>query len=170
MHRFDASTRTIRRRAANVNARGATRGRCGTVPPVRWVRRGLVAVLLAAPVAVVAVVARPGSGERADTRSEGSGPDGALVAGDRVHGELGFNAVAEYRLSGDGSVLVGVAGTPPFDATLTVRAGDGDELAFNDDTNHLDPEVRVDLAAGDDVTVEVRELGGRGGSYTIFVE
>ena len=143
-----------------------------TVAGVRWVRRLLVVALLAAPVVVVTAVAWPSDrsgGAGGGTREDGSGPGGALVAGDTVAGEVGFGEVAEYRLVGDGWVRITVQGHQPFDATLTVRTDDGAELAYNDDTNGLDPEVIVD--AGDEpLVVEVRELGGNAGTYTLAVE
>ena len=139
---------------------------------MRWVRRLLVVLLLAAPVVVVTAVAWPssaGSGGGGGSREDGSGPDGALVAGDTVDGEVGFGEVATYRLVGDGPVRINVRGVQPFDATLTVRSDEGAEIAYNDDTNGLDPEVIVE--AGDEpLTVEVRELGGNPGAYTLSVE
>jgi hypothetical protein len=143
-----------------------------TVGGVRWVRRLLVVLLLAAPVVVVVLVAWPSGDGRASaggTREDGSGPDGALVAGDTVDGEVGFGEVASYRLVGDGRVRINVRGNQPFDATLTVRTDDRAEVAYNDDTNGLDPEVVVD--AGDEpLIVEVRELGSNAGTYTLSVE
>jgi hypothetical protein len=170
MHRSDASANaTIRARPRIVNP--VWHGLA-----VRWVRRGLVVLLLAAPVLIVTAVAWPSDGDgndgrdSDDVREEGSGPDGALVAGDTVEGRVGFGEVAEYRLVGDESrVRIDVAGVPPMDATLTVRDGDGDELAYNDDTNGLDPQVTVELD-GEELTVEVRELGNNAGSYTLSVE
>jgi hypothetical protein len=137
---------------------------------VRWLRRGLVVLLLAAPIVVVVVVAWPdqrSSEAGADgVRAEGSGPDGALVAGDTIDDEIGFNEVAEYRLVGDGTVQIDVVGLS--DGTLTIRDDDGTELAFNDDTNGLDPQLVFEL--DEDVTVEVRDLGGTPGRYTLSVE
>jgi hypothetical protein len=152
--------------AANVNHRVCDSWR------VRWVRRLLVVLLLAAPVVVVTVVAWPSGssgGGGGGARADGSGPDGALVAGDTVEGEVGFGEVAEYRLVGDGRVRINVRGDQPFDATLTVRTDDGEEVAYNDDTNGLDPEVVVD-AGEEPLIVEVRELGSNAGSYTLSVE
>jgi hypothetical protein len=137
---------------------------------VRWVRRALVALLLAAPIVVVVVVAWPDeqpSAAGADrVRAEGTGPDGALVAGDTIDDEIGFNEVAEYRLVGDGTVQIDVTGLS--DGTLTIRGDDGSELAFNDDTNGLDPQLVFELE--EDVTVEVRDLGGTPGRFTLSVE
>ena len=145
-----------------------------TVAGVRWVRRLLVVALLAAPVVVITAVAWPSGGSGrggagGGTREDGSGPDGALVAGDTVEGEVGFGEVAEYRLVGDGRVRINVQGRQPFDATLTVRTDEGAEVAYNDDTNGLDPEVVVDAAEGPFI-VEVRELGSNAGTYTLSVE
>jgi hypothetical protein len=140
--------------------------------PVRWVRRGLVVLLLAAPVLAVAAVAWPdgGGGGGGNLRREGSGPDGALAAGDRIGGELGFGEVAGYEATGTGERLrIGVTGVG-FDFTLTVVGEDGDQLAYNDDTNGLDPEVTIALAEGETATVEVRELGGRAAGFTMSVE
>jgi len=139
---------------------------------MRWVRRASVVVLLAAPVLVVVVVAWPDdrSGGGGAPREEGSGPGGALVAGDAVGGEVGFGEVAEYRLIGDdGDVRVGVRGAPGFDATVTVVDADGDQVAYNDDSNGLDPEVGVELT-GEELVVEVRELSGNAGGFTVYVD
>ena len=135
-------------------------------------RRGLVALLLAAPVLVVAAVAWPsgdGGGGDDGTRAEGSGPDGALVDGDEIDDRIGFGEVAEYRLVGDDEVTISVTGVPPMDATLTVRDAGGREVAYNDDTNGLDPQVTVQLH-GEELTVEVRELGSNAGAYTLRVD
>ena len=167
MHRIDVSVLTHDTEAAARRQPPA----CVTVGGVRWVRRLVVVLLLAAPVVVVTVVAWPsgsGSGGGRGTREDGSGPDGALVAGDTVEGELGFGEVASYRLVGDGQVRINVRGVQPFDATLTVRSDDGGEIAYNDDTNGLDPEVVVE-AGEEPLIVEVRELGSNPGTYTLFV-
>ena len=134
-----------------------------------WVRRVLVALLLAAPVLVVTAIAWPSEGESGDgdVREEGSGPDGALVAGDTINDEIGFGEVAAYDLAGEGRVRIDVTGLN--DGTLTIRAADGRELAYNDDTNGLDPQVIFELT-GDEVTVEVRDLGGNPGSFVLTVE
>jgi hypothetical protein len=63
--------------------------------------------------------------------------------------------------------VIGVRGLP--DGTLTIRGEDGQELAFNDDTNGLDPELTYELG-DDEVTVEVRDLGGNPGAFTLFVD
>ena len=133
-----------------------------------WLRRGLVALLLVAPIAAVVWVAWPSDGDGGDdVRAEGSGPDGALVEGDSVDDQLGFGEVARYRLVGEGTVVIGVRGLA--DGTLTIRGENGQELAFNDDTNGLDPELTYDLG-DDEVTVEVRDLGGNPGAFTLFVD
>ena len=135
-----------------------------------WVRRGLVVLLLAAPVLLVMAVAWPSGDDAAvdgNTRAEGSGPDGALVAGDEVEDEIGFGEVAAYDLGGEGTVRIDVTGLN--DGTLTIRSDEGRELAFNDDTNGLDPQLTFELT-GDEVTVEVRDLGGNPGSFVLTVE
>ena len=135
---------------------------------VRWVRRVLVTLLLLAPIGLVAAVAWPDEGEDGDgVRDEGSGPGGALVAGDTIQDQLGFGEVAVYRLVGDDEVVIDVTGLP--DGTLTVRDDDNRELAFNDDTNGLDPQVTVD-PDGRELRVEVRDLGGQAGLFTLAVD
>lgn len=170
MHRTDASTHHARYGRAT-----ATSTSCATVDTVVWLRRGLVVVLLAAPIGVVAVVAWPeeGSGGGGGARTEcadGSGPDGALVAGDEVEGDLGFGAVVTCSAVGDGGALRFEATAPNADLTLTVVDGDGDQLAYNDDDNGLDPAVTVDLDDGQEVDVEVRELGSAPASFLLSVE
>ncbi len=138
---------------------------------MRWLKGVAVTVLLAAPVALVALVAWPSSSEgRAEVRQVGSVPDGALVAGDSVGGDVNFGEVASYRVVGDGGNLrFNVTGAPGFDATLTAVDDDGDQLAYNDDTNGLDPQVVVELGEGEEMTIEVRELGGNAGGFTLEV-
>jgi len=150
----------------------ATSTSCGTVGPVRWVRRAVVALALAAPVVAVTAIAWPegGFGGGDDrVRQSGSGPDGALVAGDEIGGDLGFGEVATYRVRGPEDLVVAVTGGPNVDATLTVVAEDGSQLAYNDDTNGLDPEVSFSLDDGEEADVEVRELNGRPGGFTLEV-
>ena len=162
MHRSDASGgRTIRARPGDVNL-------VWHRFVMRWLRRGLVALLLAAPIVVVVVVAWPSDeGAGAGLREGGSGPEGALVAGDTVQGQLAPGEVAEFRLVGDGEVRVDATGLQ--DGTLTVRDGDGREVAFDDDTNGLDPQLTVD-PAGDELTVELRDLAGFPGAFTLSVD
>ena len=140
---------------------------------VVWLRRALVVLALAAPVAVVTVVAWPDEGfggGGGNVRQEGSGPGGAVVAGDSVGGTLGFGEVASYRALGSGGQLrIGVTGVG-FDFTLTVLDEDGDQLAYNDDTNGLDPEVVVEVDADEEFTIEVRELGGQAAGFTMSVD
>ena len=136
--------------------------------PVRWVRRLLVTLLLLAPIGLVVAVAWPDDAEDDDAvRDEGSGPEGALVAGDTVQDQLGFGEVATYRLVVDDQVVIDVTGLP--DGTLTVRDDDGGEVAFNDDTNGLDPQVTVN-PDGRELRVEVRDLGGQAGLFTLSVD
>jgi hypothetical protein len=167
----DASDRCIDEHVtASVDERNITGRVWQRAVPVRWVRRGLVGVLLALPVVAVAVVAWPDDDGDAggDFRADGSGPEGVLVVGDSVEGEIGFGEVAVYRLEGEGRADVSVAGVAPMDATLTVLDEDGDQVGFNDDTNGLDPELRVDLDDGQ-LTVEVRDLRGSAAAFTVTV-
>lgn len=164
MHR---RTPTLRPRHLNVNFRWHSAA-------VRWVRCGFVALLLAAPVLVVVAVAWPDDRETGavDDRTEcedGSGPDGALVAGDRVTGELAFGGVARCRSVGEGVEVRIAASSRNADLTLTVVGDDGEQLAYNDDDRGLDPAVTVDLDDGQAVDIEVRELGGAPTSFTLTV-
>ncbi len=138
---------------------------------MRSLKGALVVLLLAAPIGGVALFAWPSSSEgRAEVREEGSGPEGALIAGDSVGGDVNFGEVASYRVVGDGGNLrFNVTGAPGFDATLTAVDDEGDQLAYNDDTNGLDPQVVVELGEGEEMTIEVRELGGNAGGFTLEV-
>jgi hypothetical protein len=168
MHRSDASADTI----PASPARRQAPARCATLAAVRWLRRVLVVAVLLAPIAMVVAIARPDDGAAAsgEVRGGGSGADGVLLDGDRVHGDLGFGEAARYRATGDGPTRIGATGGGA-DLQITVRAVDGGtELASNDDTNGLDPEVTLDLDDGEPVDVEVRELGGNPASFTLYVE
>jgi hypothetical protein len=138
---------------------------------MRWLRRLLVALVLAAPIAVVAALAWPGPDEDSqDVRREGSGPDGTLLVGDRVDGHVDPGGVADYPLAADqGAVRIAVRGVAPFDATLAVLGPGDDELAYNDDTVGLDPEVEV-VSGGEELVVRVGGLGGNPGDYTVVVD
>lgn len=138
-----------------------------------WWRRALVALALAAPVLVVLVVAWP----------EGSGDDGAvpevvLDAGADVDlGDLAEDAevvdvpaegAARFTLVGTGApITVRAEGRAGFDSTLTVVDEEGNQLAFNDDSNGLDPEVVVELDDDQRASVEVRSFGGQPGSVVV---
>lgn len=137
---------------------------------MRYVRAVLVALLLLAPVAVVVAVARPSDGRASagDASRDGSGPDGALVAGDEVRGEVGFGESTAFVVTGDGAVVVGVQGQQPFDPVMTVRHPDGEETEI-DDTNGLDPQTSIH-PEGEEVVVEVRGYDNAAGTFTVYVE
>ncbi len=131
--------------------------------------------LLAAPVVVVTAVAWPAptpavegqDEEDIDTDTDG----GPLVPGDELDGEIAFNGVVSYAVVGTGEdLVVGVQGDA-IDTTLTVLdAESGTQLDYIDDANGLDPELQLSLDEGQEVTVEVRELGGQPGTFTISLE
>ncbi|MBA2280977.1 MAG: hypothetical protein H0W25_07035 [Acidimicrobiia bacterium] len=136
-------------------------------------RRIGVAALLVAPPAVVAVLAWPDP--EPDPGLEAVDPDldgGPLALGDDLDGELAFNGVAAYDVVGTGrDVVVGVRGDG-IDTTLTaLDVETGEQLGYIDDANgSLDPELALSLDDGQAVRVEVRELGGRPGTYSIHLD
>ncbi len=137
---------------------------------MRWLRRLGVGALLVAPVIVVAVVAWPEPSptvEAFDPNDDG----GALQPGDDLEGDIAFNGVVAYAVVGTGDdLVVGVRGDG-IDTTLTVLdAESGEQLDYIDDANGLDPELLLSLEEGRAVTVEVRELGGQPGSFTIYLD
>jgi hypothetical protein len=138
-----------------------------------WWQRALVAFALAAPVLVVLVVAWP----------EGSGgdavPEGTLDGvGDVDLGDLAEDAevdvdvpaqgAARFTLVGTGArITVRAEGRAGFDSTLTVVDEEGNQIAYNDDSNGLDPEVVVDLDDDQQASVEVRSFGGQSGRVVV---
>ena len=90
-----------------------------------------------------------------------SGPDGALLAGDVVAGDLEPAASASFTVvavAGEG--YIGAQTLDGSDLTITVLdAVTGDELDFSDDFVGTDPEVFVVAEEGQVLTVEVAGFG-----------
>ena len=137
----------------------------------RW-QRVLVGCALAAPVAVVLVVAWPD-----DAAPERRDPPAELEVD---QGEIGPDSEVEVDVPAQGAVVfvvVGIGGPVTmrvegdgFDSTLTVVDADGDQLAYNDDTDGLDPQVQFDLEVDEELTVEVRSFGGMPGEVVVVRE
>jgi hypothetical protein len=95
-------------------------------------------------------------------------------------GEIGPDSEVEVDVPAQGAVVfvvVGIGGPVTmraegngFDSTLTVVDADGDQLAYNDDTDGLDPQVQFDLEVDEELTVEVRSFGGVPGEVVVVRE
>lgn len=134
-------------------------------PSLRW-QPAVVALALAAPPVGLAVAVWPDSpGGGAAGTSTDPVPIGTS---DQADGSINFQGVAVFEITADDDVTVRVdvlgGGSDP---TLTIVDDDGDQLGFNDDTDGLDPQVVVDLAAGDVVRAEVRSFSGDPMAFTI---
>jgi hypothetical protein len=132
-----------------------------------------VTALLLAPIAVVLVVAWPASGDGLSRDEDG----GVVAVGDTVDGVVAFGGVTHYAFTGTGeTVHIGVRGavTPTggsFDSTIAVvDAASGEQLAADDDTNGVDPEVTLVVDAGREVRIEVRGFGDSAGSFSVYVQ
>jgi len=102
-----------------------------------------------------------------------SGANGELLAGDTVLAQVGEDGVAAFTAAAQfpGTYRIGAQGIDGFDATIrVVDAATGEELAANDDAVGFDPEVLVDLAEGQVVTVEVVGFAGAAGAAVLYVE
>jgi hypothetical protein len=138
-----------------------------------WWQRALVALALAAPVLVVLVVAWPeGSGGDAvpEVTLDGVGDVdlGDLNEDDEVDVDVPAQGAARFTLVGTGArITVRAEGRAGFDSTLTVVDEEGNQIAYNDDSNGLDPEVVVDLDDDQQASVEVRSFGGQSGRVVV---
>jgi hypothetical protein len=130
----------------------------------RWQPFVVAAGLLAPPV-VLAVAVRPAAARD----GEDGGDDTSLAVGEEAGGTVG-SGVASFEITAteDGSVRIDVLGRGN-DPTLTVVDEEGDELAFNDDTDGLDPSIALDLDAGEVVHAQVRSFSGVPIAFTIQV-
>jgi hypothetical protein len=133
---------------------------------VRWQPIAVTAALLAPPVLLAAAVWPEG----------GIGGDG----GDDVEAELGEGdsevattdgfTSTDFLIVGPGQLRIDVEG-PGWDPTLTLIDPDsGEQLAYNDDFQDLNPSLAVQLDDGEVVRAQVRSLGGPpGGRFEISV-
>ena len=97
---------------------------------------------------------------------------GALTVFRLVSGEVPPGGSVRYRFTGEGrEVAISVVGIDGFDPTVTVRTSDGIELGFDDDGGEeaFDSLLRMEIAGGQRVIVEVAGFGSAGGSYTLEV-
>lgn len=102
-----------------------------------------------------------------------SGPDGSLLAGDVVEGDLTADETVTFTVvatAGEG--YVGAQAVAGADLTITVLdAATGDELDFNDDFVGTDPEAFVRTAEGQVLTVEVAGYGESDtGPFVVYYE
>lgn len=132
---------------------------------LRWQPFVVAAGLLAPPVAL-AVAVWPASA------SDGSGEetDASLAVGEETDGTVAGDGVVSFEVTAtdDGPVRIDVLGRGS-DPTLRIVDEGGSELAFNDDSNGLDPSIEVDLEDGQVVHAEVRSFNGDVVNFTIRV-
>jgi hypothetical protein len=141
-----------------------------------WWQRVLVVLALAAPVVIVVVVAWPEEASEGEARPGAPAQVGDVDAGDLADGvevdvDVPAEGAARFAVVGTGTAMtVRAEGRGGFDSTLTVVDGDGNQLAYNDDTVGLDPEVEVALDDGQEASVEVRSFSGEPGTVVVVRE
>lgn len=153
--------------------------RTASSAPSPWTLIAAVAVVVAILVAVVATSAsRSNNRESAQPRTaqdqaSSDPPDDrrtTLSVGSVTEGQVGVDGTATFLASGSGTdVAVEVQGIGGFDSTVTVIDAFGDEVAFDDDTNGLDPEAVVFMTSGDRYTIEVQGYAGTAGAFSISI-
>lgn len=102
-----------------------------------------------------------------------SGPNGELLVFDAVEGSVGEDASATFLAVADADdrFVIGAEGLDGFDGRIVVFDADtGEELAANDDHNGFDPEVLVDLRAGQLVEIVVDGFAGEAGAFVVYFE
>ena len=133
---------------------------------MRWQPIALTAALLAPPVLLAAAV-WPEGGIGGDG---GGDVEAELGEGDsEVATTDGFTST-DFLIVGPGQLRIDVEG-PGWDPTLTlIDPETGEQLAYNDDFQDLNPSLAVQLDDGESVRAQVRSLGGPpGGRFEITV-
>lgn len=133
---------------------------------MRWQSIAVAAGLAAPPVLLAAAVwPEESSADAGFPEAEAE-----LSPGDRDQGTTNGISSTDYLITGEGPMRIDVDG-PAFDPTLTLVDPDtGEQLAYNDDSNGLNPSLTVELDEGESVRAQVRSLSGPpGGRFTISV-
>jgi hypothetical protein len=93
-----------------------------------------------------------------------------IQLGDAINGTLEADQKACYYFSGTTgqSILVNVDSL--IDTTLTLFDADGNQVAFNDDTNGLNPQIRTTLPGDGTYTIGLESYSGDTGDFTLTFE
>lgn len=110
------------------------------------------------------------SGEYQLTSSEGFGFCPApqpIELGDVINGSLETNQTICYIFEGTEGQDIQINVDSPVDTTLTLYAAEGTQVAYNDDTIGLNPEIRVMLPQDSTYYIALRGYAEATGSFTL---